>query len=197
MLRTSLALYTWHVCSSSSNAFYEMSSSYIGDSIVRPAESAFLAPFYGQFSVGVSYKPLSSWQMSLFPASGRVTYVRSGHLADAGAFGLQPAPRDENGQLLAPARKTLWEVGARFTSNLELTLFKTLTIKHFLDIFGSYSHKPWGPVVFSQLQAAYQLKGFLALTLSQQLIYDPRIVRGPETLQLLTTWGIGITYKAP
>ena len=170
---------------------------YIGDSIVRPAESAFLAPFYGQFSVGVSYKPLSSWQMSLFPISGRVTYVRLGYLADAGAFGLRPAPRDENGQILTPARKTLWEVGARFTSNLDLTLFKTLTIKHFLDVFGSYSHKPWGPVVFSQLQAAYQLKGFLALTFSQQLIYDPRITPGPEALQLLTNWGIGLTYKTP
>jgi hypothetical protein len=49
---------------------------YIGDSVFRPAESAFLAPLYVQFSAGLSYKPLSGWQMSLFPASGRVTYVR-------------------------------------------------------------------------------------------------------------------------
>jgi len=170
---------------------------YIGDSVVRPAESAFLAPLYVQFSGGLSYKPLSGWQMGLFPASGRVTYVRLSYLAEAGAFGLRPAPRDENGQILSPARKTLWEVGARFTSNLELTLFKTLTVKHFLDVFGSYSHNPWGPVVFSQFQAAYKLKSWLALTFSQQLIYDPRIASGPEALQLLTTWGLGLTYQTP
>jgi len=168
---------------------------YLGDSLLKPAESAFLAPFYGQFSVGVSYRPRSEWHISVLPLSGRVTYVRLGHLANEGAFGLTPAVRDENGSILSPARKTLWEVGLRFTSNLNLTIFKSLTIKHFLDAFGSYSHKPWGPVLFSQLQAAYQLKSWLALTLSQQLIYDPRITSGPEALQLLTTWGIGFTYK--
>jgi hypothetical protein len=150
-----------------------------------------------QFSGGLSYKPFSGWQMSFFPASGRVTYVRLSYLAEAGAFGLRPAPRDENGQIIGPARKTLWEVGARFTSNLELTLFKTLTVKHFLDVFSSYSYAPWGPVVFSQFQAAYKLKSWLALTFSQQLIYDPRIASGPEALQLLTTWGLGLTYQTP
>lgn len=170
---------------------------YLGDSILKPAESAFLSPLYGQFSVGVSYRPFSKWQISLLPLSGRVTYVRLAHLANAGAFGLRPALRDENGNILSPARKTLWEVGSRFTSNLELSLSKSFTLKHFLDVFGSYSHTPWGPVIFSQLQAAYQLKSWLALTFSQQLIYDPRIASGPEALQLLTTWGIGFTYKVP
>lgn len=147
--------------------------------------------------MGVSYRPFSKWQISLLPLSGRVTYVRLAHLANAGAFGFRLVPRDENGNILSPARKTLWEVGIRFTANLNLIISKSITLKHFLDVFGSYSHTPWGPVIFSQLQAAYQLKSWLDLTFSQQLIYDPRVASGPEALQLLTTWGIGFTHKVP
>jgi len=170
---------------------------YIGDSVVKPAESAFLAPLYGQFSVGLTHAFVKGWNLGLYPLSGRLTYVRLGYLADAGAFGLRPAERDFQGNVLRPARKTLWEVGARFTSQLDVEPLRGLRLTHFLDVFGSYSHRPWGPVVLSQLQAAYKLKGWLALTFSQQLIYDPRISRGPEALQLLTTWGLGLTWKAP
>lgn len=169
---------------------------YIGDSVVRPAKSAFMAPFYGQFSVGMMYRLLKGWQLTLSPLSGRVTYVRLGYLADAGAFGLKPAERDENGNVITPARKAFWEVGSRFTSRLNITPVEGLMVNHFLDVFYSYSPKPRSPIVLSQLQASYKLKSWLALTLSQQAIYDPRVEDKKEALQLLTAWTLGLTWQA-
>jgi len=166
---------------------------YVGDSVVRPATAAFLAPLYGQFSVGLRYRPLRGWNLTLSPLSGRVTYVRLGYLADAGAFGLEPAERDSSGAVLRPARRSRWEVGGRLTSRLSLTPHPNLQISHFLDVFGSYSAAPWGPVVVSQFQAAYQLKKWLALTLIQQALYDPRLPRD-QRLQLLTSWSLALTY---
>lgn len=168
---------------------------YVGDSVVKPAKSAFLAPLYGQFSVGVRYKVFSDWTLTLSPLSGRVTYVRLQYLADRGAFGLHPAELAPDSTILRPARKTLWEVGGRLTSRLSITPTSGLKISHFLDIFGSYTQAPWGPVVVSQLQAVYKLKGWLALTLSQQAIYDPRQGKGKEALQLLSAWSVGITLE--
>lgn len=169
---------------------------YIGDSVVRPAKSAFMAPFYGQFSVGMMYRLLKGWQLTLSPLSGRVTYVRLGYLADAGAFGLKPAERDENGNVITPARKAFWEVGSRLTSRLNITPVEGLMVNHFLDVFYSYSPKPRSPIVLSQLQASYKLKSWLALTLSQQAIYDPRVEDKKEALQLLTAWTLGLTWQA-
>lgn len=169
---------------------------YVGDSVVRPAKSAFMAPFYGQFSAGMMYRVLKGWQLTLSPLSGRVTYVRLGYLADAGAFGLKPAERDENGEVLTPARKALWEFGVRFTSRLAITPVEGLSVNHFLDAFYGYSPKPRSPILLSQLQAGYKLKSWLALTLSQQAIYDPRVEDKKEALQLLTAWTLGITWQA-
>lgn len=170
--------------------------SYQGDEKVLPARSAFLAPFYGQFSVGLQRRFGEGIALSFYPLSGRMTYVRLQYLADAGAFGLKPALRDEQGTMLAPARLTYWEVGARFSSDIDLLVRKSLRLKHFLDVFGSYSSKTWGPVVLSQLQLAYKVKDWLALSISQQLIYDPRIASGSAALQLLTTWGLSFVWKS-
>lgn len=169
---------------------------YIGDSVVRPAKSAFLAPLYGQFSLGVRYKVLKGWSITFSPLSGRVTYVRLGYLADAGAFGLKPAERDENGNILKPARKALWEVGARLTSRIDMEPTAGLSVNHFLDAFYGYAAQHRSPIVLSQLQVAYKLKSWLALTLSQQAIYDPRVEDKKEALQLLTAWTLGITWRA-
>jgi len=169
------------------------SYAYVGDSVVKPATSAFLAPLYGQFAVGLRYRPVKGWSLVFSPLSGRVTWVRLQYLADAGAFGLPPAERDSAGQVVRPARQALWEAGGRFTSRLALTPVKGLQVSHFLDAFGSYTQRPWGPVVVSQLQAAYALRKWLAITLTQQALYDPRLPRA-QRLQLLTSWSLALTY---
>ncbi len=168
---------------------------YIGDSVVKPAQSAFLAPLYGQFSLGVRYRPLPKWTLTLSPLSGRLTYVRLQYLADAGAFGVLPAERDTAGAVVRPARRALWEVGVRLTSRLTAKPLKGLEINHFGDVFYSYSSKPRGPTVVSQLQAAYKLSTWLAVAFTQQAIYDPRTGAGKEALQLLTTWSLGVTWN--
>jgi hypothetical protein len=72
----------------------------------------------------------------------------------------------------------------------------SLTLSHFFDVFVSYSQAPQGPILVSQFQGAYKLKSWLALTLTQQAIYDPRIGKGKEALQLLTAWSVGFTWSA-
>lgn len=168
---------------------------YVGDSAVKPAQSAFLAPLYGQFSLGLRYRPVKGWTLTLSPLSGRLTYVRLQYLADAGAFGLRPAEFDSQGVRIRPARRSLWEVGARFTSRLTTKPFKGLEINHFGDLFYSYSSQPRGPVVVSQLQVAYKLHTWLVVALTQQAIYDPRLGRSSEALQLLTSWSIGFSWS--
>lgn len=169
---------------------------YVGDSIIRPAKSAFLAPFYGQFSLGMQYKVFKQWGITISPLSGRLTYVRLGYLADAGNFGLESAQRDEQGIITKPARKALWEVGGRLTSRLEVEPIAGLSINHFLDAFHSYSARRRNPILLSQLQATYKLKSWLALTFSQQAIYDPRVEERKQALQLLTAWTLGITWRS-
>ncbi|MEN3040038.1 MAG: DUF3078 domain-containing protein [Bacteroidia bacterium] len=168
---------------------------YVGDSVVRPAKSAFLAPLYGQLSVGALYTPVKGWQLTFSPVSARVTYVRLGYLADAGEFGLKPAERDSLGNIVRPARKALWEMGSRLTSRLSLSPVQQLSINHFLDVFYGYIPSLPRPIVLSQLQVSYKLKSWLALSLSQQAIYDPRLGRGKEALQLLTAWTLGLTWQ--
>ncbi len=185
--------------------------SYIGDSIAGRATSDFLSPAYTQIAVGLDYKPVDYFSAFLAPVAGKITTVRRQHLADAGAFGVDPAVYDDNGMLITPGKRMRYEFGGRLVLKFKKNIIKNVNWDSYLDLFSNYMKNPQNiDVVFNNL-VTIKVSKFFTVNIINQMIYDddiiikydwdkdgnfdhPNDINGPR-LQMLTTFAIGFGYK--
>jgi len=186
-------------------------NNYIGDSIAGRATSDFMSPAYSQIAIGLDYKPASYFSAFYAPVAGKITTVRRQHLADAGAYGLQPAVFDDNGNMLKPGRNNRYEFGSRLILKFKKNIIKNVNLDSYLDLFSNYNNNPQNiDVVFNTL-ITIKISKYFTINFINQTIYDddiiiqydwnkdgkfdhPNDVNGPR-LQMLTTFAVGFGYK--
>lgn len=184
---------------------------YIGDSIVGRANSDFMSPGYIQLAVGLDYKPAPYFSAFVAPAAGKITIVSRQHLADAGAYGVEPAIYDSLGNVITPGSKTRFEFGGRLVLKFKKDIFKNVNWDSYLDLFSNYSNNPGNiDVVFNNL-FTFKINKYFTANIISQMVYDDDIIvkydwdkdgkfdktediNGPR-LQALTTFAIGFGYK--
>jgi hypothetical protein len=184
---------------------------YDGDSIVGQATSDMNSPGYIQLALGMSYKPTDYFSVTLAPVAGKITLVNRQYLADEGAYGVEPAVVDADGNIITRGKKMRTEFGGRLMIKFKKDIFKNVNLDSYLDLFSNYAHNPQNiDVIFNNLLTMKITKYFSASVICQML-YDDDIIRqrdlngdglydqkgeinGPR-LQVLTTIGIGFGYK--
>ncbi len=184
---------------------------YAGDSIVGRASSDFLSPGYIQLALGLDYKPAPYFSAFLAPAAGKITVVNRQHLADAGAYGVEPAVYDDAGNMTTPGKKTRFEFGGRLVLKFKKDIFKNVNWDSYLDLFSNYTNNPGNiDVVFNNL-FTFKINKYFTANIISQMQYDnditikydwekdgkfdgPHDINGPR-LQALTTLAIGFGYK--
>ena len=70
-----------------------------------------MAPGYAMAAIGFDYKPNEDFSLFISPATGKFTFVRNQILANAGAFGVEAAERNDLGQIVT--------LGKRFRAEIE------------------------------------------------------------------------------
>lgn len=176
-----------------------------------PATSDINSPGYIQVALGLDYKPTDYFSINFAPAAGKITIVNRQYLADEGAFGVQAAVRNDQGEIVTPGKKVRYEFGGRIIVKFKKEIVKNTTLDSYLDLFSNYANNPGNiDVVFNNL-LSIKLNKFFAVTLLSQMIYDddiitkrdwnedglydnPNDINGPR-LQLMTTFAIGFSYK--
>jgi hypothetical protein len=174
--------------------------------------SGFLAPAYLTIAAGMDYKPNANFSAFVAPLTGKITLINDQTLADAGAYGVDPATYDGSGNLLEHGSKNKSEFGGYVRMIYSKNDFKTEILKNLafttkIDLFSNYLKNPQNIDVSWETQLALKINKFLSMNINTHLIYDDDVniaidnnedgiidEKGPR-IQFKEIVGVGISYK--
>lgn len=168
---------------------------YPNDSVVV---STFMAPAYLQIGIGLDYKPVEYFSLSVLPFTGRLTFVNDQELANKGSYGVTPATYDEEGTLLKQGENTKREFGGAVMALYKRDIFTNVAFNSKLQLFSNYLSNPQNVDVNWDSMLALKVNKYISTYIGIHVIYDDDIVivdksgaSGPRT-QLKQTFGVGL-----
>ncbi len=169
--------------------------------------SDFLAPGYVLAAIGMDFKPSDKFSLFLSPATMKTTFVMDQTLADAGAYGVDGAEYDNNGNKIADGKNIRTEIGGYVKAGLTFDVMKNVTYTGVLGLFSNYLHNPQNIDVVWDNLLAMKINKYLSATITVNVVYDDDIdiavdknndgiieAVGPRT-QVKEVLGIGFNYK--
>jgi hypothetical protein len=151
--------------------------------------SDFLSPGYLTTSLGMDYKPSSSFNIFLSPLTGKMTFVIDDTLSYYGAFGVDPG------------KKFRAEFGGYAKIMYNHDIMKNVNLQTKIDFFSNYLKKPGNVDVTTELLIVMKINEFLAATFNTLLIYDDdvKLLQSDKSygpgLQVKEVFGVGLSYK--
>ncbi|MFQ3608235.1 MAG: DUF3078 domain-containing protein [Chloroherpetonaceae bacterium] len=152
-----------------------------------PKISNFFSPAYLILSLGIEYKPVDYFTMTLAPATGRIIFVLDEELSNAGAFGVDVG-------------KTMnAELGWNFNAQFKKEIFENVTLQSRLNLFNAYEN--FGNlVVNSETLLLFKVNEYLNASFALDVFYDEKVqvlrddrTVGPAT-QIRNTLALGFSY---
>ncbi len=172
--------------------------SYPNDSIPT---SRFMAPGYATLALGIDYTPSDNFTLFVSPLAAKMTFVKSEILANAGAFGVEPAVYDSVGNVVTAGRQFRGEFGAYLQMKYQRQLMENVDFKCALQLFSNYAENPQNLDVNAETLLSFKVNSWLSTSLQWNLIYDDDIdIRdrdgniGPRT-QFKSVFGLGISFS--
>jgi len=172
--------------------------------------SDFMAPAYLTIALGMDWTPVDYFSLFLSPATGKYTFVMNQTLADAGAFGVDPAIFDAAGLKITNGKKFRPEFGASLVAKFQKDIMKNVNLKTGVTFFNNYTDKNTANRknidVNWDLTITMKVNKYISASIITQLIYDHDITiqdldafgvvtgQGPRT-QYKQVLGVGFSYK--
>jgi len=178
---------------------------YPNDSVVI---SRLMAPGYIIGSIGMDYKPNDNFTVFVSPVTGKITIVNDETLADAGAFGVEPAEIDTaTGNITTHGKKMRTEFGGYLKVMFKKKIMKNVDIQTKLDLFSNYMENPQNIDVNWEVLISMKINKYLSANIMTHLKYDDDVdiavdedgdgepeKFGPRT-QFKEVFGVGFSYK--
>lgn len=162
--------------------------------------SDFLAPAYVSLGIGMEYTPSESFSFYVSPATARLIIVNDQDLANAGAFGVEPAELDDEGNMISEGEQTKFEFGAMTRFMYRQEIIKNVVLQSKLELFSNYLEDPQNIDVNWDNLLNMKINKFLSANITAQLLYDhdTKFVDddgsvGPRT-QFKHSIGVGFSY---
>jgi hypothetical protein len=169
--------------------------------------SDFMAPGYVTTALGLDYKKNDNLSVFIAPVTGRITIVNSPVLADAGAYGVDPAVYDTLGNVVTHGKSNKMEFGGYLRFFFKTDIMKNINLQSKIDLFSNYLTHPENVDVSWEALLSMKVNKYISATLSTHLIYDDDVIitldkdndgildiNGPR-LQFKEILAIGLTYK--
>jgi hypothetical protein len=169
--------------------------------------SDFMAPGYLYGAIGMDYKLTDELTAFIAPATSKFTFVHDQFLADAGAFGVEPAKYDSSGIKVTDGRRNRAEFGGYTRFMYKKDIMKNITAQTKLELFSNYLKNPQNIDVNWETLLSMKVNKFISATIATQLIYDDDIKividknndgvideKGPR-IQFKEVLGVGFSYK--
>ncbi|GAB3822668.1 DUF3078 domain-containing protein [Pontibacter rugosus] len=170
--------------------------------------SSFFSPAYILTSIGMDYKPNDKLSVFISPLTGKYTIVKSQYLADRGFFGVEPADKDSEGNIIPGTGEHFRkEFGGYVNIRYKNEIIENITWQSKLDLFTNYLQNPQNVDVNWENLVSFKVNKLISATLFAHLIYDDDVKvnvdrnddgqidgKGPR-IQLKQTLGIGVSYK--
>ena len=139
--------------------------------------SRFMAPGYLLFGAGTSFITKDQkFNLYLSPLTQKSTFVLDQDLADNGAFGVNEAIKDVDGNIITPGENHLLEIGILITNNFNYKVADNIELKSRLNLYTDYI-KSFGNIdVDWELNLNMKVNKFISTSLGTQMIYDDDIL---------------------
>ncbi len=169
--------------------------------------SDLFAPGYILSAIGMDFKPNDGFNLFIAPVTVKITIVNNDALADAGAFGVEPATYDTSGNKLTNGTKVRMELGGYLRMMYKKEIMKNVTFQTKLDLFSNYMNNPGNIDVNWENLISMKVNKYISATINTQLIYDNDIDIGVDKdgddiidevgprLQFKEIFGVGFSYK--
>jgi len=145
--------------SAESNFRTQIANGYVFPDKVNPI-SAFMAPGFLTFSLGLDYKPNKDFSLFLSPLTSKTTYIRDTVLIKPSKFGL------------LPGTKKLWEPGLIIKANWHRKLAENINYDTKGEFFNNYMY-PFHKMAFEWEQVLLmEVNRFINVRIMTQMIYD-------------------------
>lgn len=175
--------------------------------------SKFFAPGYLITSLGLDYKPIDYFSVYLSPATGRFIFVLDQKLADQGAYGVDKAVYDNNGNIIENGKMIKPEFGAYLKAIFKKDVIENVNLESKIALFNNYTDKDPGNRknidVDWETNIMMKINKFITANIILHLIYDENIkipiyekINGVKTkvgegsrLQIKEVFGLGFSIK--
>lgn len=177
---------------------------YPNDSVII---SDFMAPAYLLGAIGLDFKPNNVFSLFISPLAAKFTIVNNEALANAGAYGVEPATYDTLGNVITAGETFRAEIGGYVRSQFQKEVVKNVTVNTKVDLFSNYLENPGNIDVNWSTLIGLKVNKFISATISTDLIYDDDVdiaidsnddgvpeKYGPR-LQFKEVLGVGFSYK--
>ena len=170
--------------------------------------SKFMAPGYLFLGVGAEFShPEEDLTVYFSPITQKSTFVLDQRLANEGMFGVTPAVRDEEGNLIEEGESVRTEFGMLLTSKFAKEVFENINLKNRLSLYSDYLNKFGNIDVDWQMNVNLKVNDFVKASVGSHIRYDDDVkykedfdgdgeleTTGPR-LQFKQTLGVGVVYE--
>lgn len=163
--------------------------------------SRLMAPAYLTLGFGMDWAPNKVIEVNFSPATARMTFVTDQKLADAGAFGVDPAVYNDSGIKTKDGMTSRFEFGGKLVAKLNVDIAKNVNFNSKLELFSDYIKNPQNIDIDWQNMFTMKVNSWLNANITMHMIYDDDITitdkdgkKGPRT-QFKEVLSIGIAYK--
>lgn len=169
--------------------------------------SQFMAPGYLFMGLGVEHKiKKQNFYMYLSPMTLKSTFVLDQKLANDGAFGVDKAITDEDGNIIDEGKKVRIESGILINNEYNKELFENVIMKHRLSLYTDYINNFGNIDVDWEVNFTFKVNSFLKANFGSHLRYDDDVkirieqedgsfVEGGPRVQWKQQLGIGVTLE--
>ncbi len=163
--------------------------------------SRLFAPAYVTLGLGIDWVPNEHFELNFAPLTGRLTFVTDQDLADAGAFGVEPATYDEAGNKTADGETMRFEFGSKVIARANVDVATNVNLSAKLELFSDYLKDPQNIDIDLQALLTMKINDWLNANIAAHMIYDHDIMildkddkLGPRT-QFKEVFSLGISYN--
>ncbi|MEN9908239.1 MAG: hypothetical protein RLZZ540_1388 [Bacteroidota bacterium] len=167
--------------------------------------SRLFAPAYMFLGVGAENTTKSkSRVLYLSPFTYKATFVWDQTLADKGAFGVEKAIYDKDGNIITKGKRSKNELGFLITNQYKKEIYKNVVFVNNLSLYSDYVNNFGNVDVDCDLGLNLVVNQYVKANIGTRILYDDdiknktevagvQVTEGPKT-QLKQVLGVGITY---
>lgn len=176
--------------------------------------SKLFAPGVLTAGFGITYKPYDYLSIIISPATSKTTIVNDQGLADAGAFGVEPAVKDTSGNIITSGKKSKFQFGAYAEAYFKQEVAKNVNYESKISLFYNYLNDAQRPSDSFPLDMSWEnfinlkVNKFISANIFMHFLYMPADVfvglkdsagnpinKKNNKIQLKETFGIGLAYN--
>ena len=135
--------------------------------------SKFMAPGYVFLGIGSEYgKRMDNLSIYASPLTYKSTFVLDQRLANNGSFGVKPAERDADGNIIKEGSKFNSELGILLQSILKARLMENINFTNTVNLYTDYLNSFGNVDVDWELNFNFKVNSFVLAKLGSHLKYD-------------------------